>query len=77
MNLLVNVGGGPEEAGTSGGIHFHMFEANSMEYIATDEDRQEIGWLRVTDPDGSPVVYQVPDGAPSPDDEDVEVRTFD
>jgi hypothetical protein len=76
VSLLINVGGGPED-GVHEGIHWHMFEANAMEYIATDDKREEIDWVRVTNRDGSTVVYADPNGAPDPDDPDVEVRTFD
>lgn len=76
VNLLINVGGGPEGE-VQEGIHFHMFEANQMEYIATDSKRQDIAWVRVTDEDGSTTVYADPAGAPDPDDPDVEVRRFD
>ncbi|MDH3250563.1 MAG: NapC/NirT family cytochrome c [Acidimicrobiia bacterium] len=76
VNLLINVGGGPE-GGVQEGIHWHMFEENAMEYIATDEQRQEIGWVRVIDRDGRTTVYSDPSGAPDPTDPEVEVRSFD
>ncbi|MDH3500752.1 MAG: NapC/NirT family cytochrome c, partial [Acidimicrobiia bacterium] len=76
VSLLVNVGGGPED-GVREGIHWHMFEKNKMEYIATDDQRQEIAWVRVTDPDGTSVVYADPQGAPDPADPNIEVRSFD
>lgn len=31
-----------------GGIHWHVNEFEKVEYFATDEDRQEIPWMRVT-----------------------------
>jgi hypothetical protein len=76
ISLLINVGGGPE-TGVHEGIHWHMFESNAMEYIATDDQRQDIGWVRVTERDGSIVEYSDPDGAPDPEDPDVDVRSFD
>lgn len=76
VSLLVNVGGGPE-TGVREGIHWHMFEENEMEYIATDEDRQDIAWVRLTRPTGEVEVYEIPEGAPDLEDGEVEVRSFD
>ena len=48
ISLLVNVGGGT--FGQPGaGIHWHLNPANRVEYIASDEQRQKIPWVRVTD----------------------------
>jgi hypothetical protein len=78
VNLLLNVGGGPDAPeAVAGGIHFHMFEENQMEYIAADDQRQDIAWLRVTDDDGNTVVYRDPDHSVDPSDPEVEVRSFD
>lgn len=48
ISLLVNVGGGT--FGQPGaGIHWHLNPANRVEYIATDFQRQQIPYVRVTD----------------------------
>jgi hypothetical protein len=47
--LDVHVGGGSERLGIAQGIHWHMNVANEVEYIATDEKRQVIPWVRVKD----------------------------
>jgi hypothetical protein len=47
--LQVHVGGGSERLGIAQGIHWHMNVANDVEYIATDEKRQVIPWVRVKD----------------------------
>ncbi len=47
--LRVHVGGGSERLGIAQGIHWHMNVANEVEYIATDEKRQVIPWVRVRD----------------------------
>jgi len=47
--LQVHVGGGSERLGIAQGIHWHMNVANEVEYIATDEKRQVIPWVRVKD----------------------------
>ena len=47
--LQVHVGGGSERLGIAQGIHWHMNVANQVEYIATDDKRQVIPWVRVKD----------------------------
>ena len=47
--LQVHVGGGSERLGLAQGIHWHMNVANEVEYIATDDKRQVIPWVRVKD----------------------------
>ena len=47
--LQVHVGGGSERLGIARGIHWHMNLANVVEYISTDDKRQVIPWVRVTD----------------------------
>jgi NapC/NirT cytochrome c family protein len=47
--LQVHVGGGSERLGIAQGIHWHMNVANDVEYIATDDKRQVIPWVRVKD----------------------------
>ncbi|MBI3401626.1 MAG: NapC/NirT family cytochrome c [Acidobacteria bacterium] len=51
--LQVHVGGGSERLGLAQGIHWHMNVANEVEYIATDNKRQVIPWVRVKDRFGS------------------------
>jgi hypothetical protein len=45
--LQVHVGGGSERLGIARGIHWHMNLANEVEYIATDDKRLVIPWVRV------------------------------
>jgi nitrate/TMAO reductase-like tetraheme cytochrome c subunit len=47
--MQVHVGGGSERLGIAQGIHWHMNVANEVEYIATDDKRQVIPWVRVRD----------------------------
>ncbi len=58
IRLLMKVGGGDPDSGPVGGIHWHMNIANKVEYIATDDARQKIPWVRVTDRDGKVRVYE-------------------
>ncbi len=58
VTLLLKVGGA-EPIGEQGhGIHWHMNIANRIEYIAVDADRQDIPWVRLTNPAGETKVYR-------------------
>ena len=57
--LRVHVGGGSERLGVATGIHWHMNVANRVEYIATDDRRQVIPWVRITDQSGKVREYVV------------------
>ncbi len=48
INMLIKTGGGSPETARTEGIHWHMNIANRVEYIAKDETRQEIPWVRIT-----------------------------
>jgi uncharacterized RDD family membrane protein YckC len=47
--LRVHVGGGSERLGLATGIHWHMNVANEIEYIAADDKRQVIPYVRLKD----------------------------
>jgi nitrate/TMAO reductase-like tetraheme cytochrome c subunit len=49
VHLIVRIGGGRPGTRRTGGIHWHMNIDNRIEYIATDKERQQIPWVRVTD----------------------------
>jgi hypothetical protein len=51
--LQVHVGGGSERLGIATGIHWHMNLSNEIEYIATDDKRQVIPYVRLTDRSGA------------------------
>jgi NapC/NirT cytochrome c family, N-terminal region len=60
--MMVKVGGGNANGPIRGaGIHYHMLTGHRVEYIARDAKRQEIAWVKVTDPDGSAREYANPD----------------
>jgi len=59
MTLQIHVGGGSERLEIATGIHWHMNVANEIEYIATDDKRQVIPWVKLTDRLGNERVYQV------------------
>ena len=64
--MLINVGGGTETGGPVGGIHWHMNVANEITYLATDEKRQSIPWVRMKKADGTVVEYMTKDSQLSP-----------
>ena len=49
VRMLLNVGGGDATHGPVGGIHWHMNVGNKIEYLASDEARQKIPYVRVTE----------------------------
>jgi hypothetical protein len=51
--LQVHVGGGNERSGMAAGIHWHMNVANEIEYVATDDKRQVIPYVRLKDREGN------------------------
>lgn len=59
VRMMMKVGGGDPTRGPTGGIHWHMNIANKIDYIATDESRQNIPWIRVTSQDGKVTEYRV------------------
>ncbi|MGD9589537.1 MAG: NapC/NirT family cytochrome c [Pyrinomonadaceae bacterium] len=61
--MLIKVGGGGPAGGPAGGIHWHMNVANEVTYVATDDQRQNIPWVRLKDPQGNVTEYQVREGA--------------
>jgi nitrate/TMAO reductase-like tetraheme cytochrome c subunit len=75
VRLSLNVGGGHPDYGESGGIHWHMNLANKVEYIATDEQRQVIPWVRLTDQSGKVTEFRSPDF--TNDIAGLELRTMD
>jgi nitrate/TMAO reductase-like tetraheme cytochrome c subunit len=69
INLLIKIGGGRPGTLRTGGIHWHMNINNSVEYIATDKERQQIPWVRMTDRSTGRVTEYVSTASPlSPED---------
>ncbi|HZR17734.1 MAG TPA: NapC/NirT family cytochrome c [Verrucomicrobiae bacterium] len=52
VRLLLKVGGGDPTHGPVSGIHWHMNVGNRIEYLAADQERQKIPWVRMTDSQG-------------------------
>jgi nitrate/TMAO reductase-like tetraheme cytochrome c subunit len=58
IRLLVKIGGSDANHGLVGGIHWHNLPGNTVEYVATDEARQKIPWVRMTDAQGVVTVFK-------------------
>jgi nitrate/TMAO reductase-like tetraheme cytochrome c subunit len=58
VRLLMKVGGGDPTHGPVGGIHWHMNVGNKVQYLATDDARQKIPWVRVVDAQGAVTEYR-------------------
>jgi len=66
LRLLIKTGGGDPNAGQgAGGIHWHMNINKHMTYIATDEQRQVIPWVRMEDNKGNVVDFTTKDNPPT------------
>ncbi len=57
IRMMIKVGGGTAERGPTGGIHWHMNLDNEITYIATDDKRQNIPWVRMKNANGEVVEY--------------------
>ncbi len=80
IQMLLKVGGGNPSSGHGQGIHWHVSGGNTVEYIATDEKRLEIPWVRLTDSEGKQTVFQTMDKGKQLTAEQVasaEIRTMD
>ena len=58
IRLLLKIGGSDPKHGPVGGIHWHNLPGNKVEYVATDEARQKIPWVRVTEANGTVTVFK-------------------
>jgi nitrate/TMAO reductase-like tetraheme cytochrome c subunit len=78
LRMLVKIGGEKTTFLKGSGIHYHMLIASHVEYIATDDRRQEIAWVRVTRGDGSVTEYNNQENLLSEEERaGLEVRTMD
>ncbi|MBF0236936.1 MAG: NapC/NirT family cytochrome c [SAR324 cluster bacterium] len=53
LRMLIKIGGEETMMMKGRGIHYHMLLASKVEYIARDEKRQNIAWVRIKRSDGS------------------------
>lgn len=77
INMLVKTGGGDEATGRMEGIHAHMAVQYRIEYVALDEELQEIPWMKMTDEDGRELIYRSDGKSASDPKPSGEERTLD
>jgi len=76
--LILKVGGGDPRLGKVEGIHWHTDPRNKVEYIAVDDDRQDIPWIRLSREGQDDTTVFVREGFDDLDALDAyEVRTMD
>ncbi len=63
--LLMKTGGGTPNEGLGNGIHWHI--QNDVEFIATDDLKQNIPWVQVTDSKGNVTTYVDVENSLTPD----------
>lgn len=61
IQMLIKTGGGSPTTGITAGIHWHMNIANKVTYIASDDQRQVIPWVRMKDMYGNVTDYKAQD----------------
>src|ERR1043165_2192161 len=65
--LLIKTGGGGAQAGLNAGIHWHMNIANEITYVANDEQRQNIDYVKIKDRAGHVTEYFAKDSKLKPE----------
>ena len=58
LRMTLKVRGSDPLRGPVSGIHWHTSPSNRVDYVATDEARQDIPWVRMTDAQGVVTVYR-------------------
>lgn len=61
VRMLIRTGGGDPATGAPEGIHWHMNIANRVDYVASDDKRQVISYIRVQDLQGRVTEYYAKD----------------
>ncbi len=61
VQMILKVGGSDPVHGSVEGIHAHMNVSNKIEFIALDDKRLDIPWVRVTDANGKATEYRTAD----------------
>ncbi len=74
--MLLKTGGGSLDLGRHGGIHWWHSYDNRIRYVS-DEKREEISWVELTDRDGEVHVYQREGAEPPPPEAIADARLMD
>ena len=64
--VAINIGGENKKTGRYEGIHWHVGDQNTVEYLASDKKRMKIGKIRVTDGKSKKVTEYVNDKVEAP-----------
>lgn len=64
VQIMLKTGGGDLVTGRPEGIHMHMALSYDIQYVATDENLQEIPWVKMVDKNGREQIYRS-DGRPT------------
>jgi hypothetical protein len=75
--LRMKIGGELSKYGLSSGIHWHMNIANQIYYVATDDKRQVIPWVKMVTSDGKVKIFQDEEEPLEGNPEDYEIRKMD
>ena len=67
IRLLIKTGGGDPTTGAPEGIHWHMNIANKIDFVASDEQRQVIPYIRIEDQQGRVTEYFAKDSTMTKD----------
>jgi hypothetical protein len=77
LRMVVKTGGGDSARGPGSGIHWHMTLNNKIEYVAADQGREVIPWVRQTDPAGRVTIYRSDGKGPAEPPPQGELREID
>ena len=78
IRMLMKIGGEEHALMRGSGIHYHMLLSGKVEYIARDQKRQDIAWVRITHNDRTSETFEDSDNPLSEEDKKgLEVRTMD
>jgi nitrate/TMAO reductase-like tetraheme cytochrome c subunit len=75
IQLLLKVGGADARHGPVDGIHWHINPGHKIEYLATDDKRLKIPWVRMTDTNGQVTEFRTKSF--TNDISQYEIRTMD
>jgi nitrate/TMAO reductase-like tetraheme cytochrome c subunit len=67
IRMLIKTGGGDPATGAPEGIHWHMNISNKIDYVAADDKRQVIPYIRVEDEQGRVAEFYARDSTLSKD----------
>jgi nitrate/TMAO reductase-like tetraheme cytochrome c subunit len=76
VEIMLKIGGADENIGQAEGIHMHMLNSGPIEYRASDDQLQEIPWVRYQRTSGDVSIYRKK-GVPADQQRNSVMRTVD